>query len=152
MIRNEERWEDIENVTLPEIKDPGFESNVLSRKIWGSEGTTKEVAGKNEETSEEPVKAPEEVYLLRVRTNERIDIKKDRFVVGKGDSADYKIQGNPAISREHAVFTREGNRFYVEDMGSLNHTFVENEKISEKTKIDSGYWIKIADEEFVFVM
>ena len=93
-----------------------------------------------------------EAHLLRLRTNEKINITKDRFSLGKGETVDYKIEGNNAISREHVVIIREGREFYVEELGSLNHTYLRGTEIIEKTPVLNGDTLKIADEEFLFVI
>ena len=72
--------------------------------------------------------------------------------MGKGETVDYKIEGNNAISREHVVIIREGREFYVEDLGSLNHTYLRGTEIIEKTPVLNGDTLKIADEEFLFVI
>jgi pSer/pThr/pTyr-binding forkhead associated (FHA) protein len=45
---------------------------------------------------------------------------------------------------------RKSDGFYVKDMGSLNHTFVNGVKLqqNEPKKLESGYLIQLADEVF----
>ena len=138
------RWIDLKDVNLPEIINRGFESNVLDRDRWSTET--------GELTAEHSPSVEVEAYLLRHRTNEKIDIISNRFVVGKSKSANYKIEGNSAISREHAVFIREKDKFFVEDMGALNHTYLNGKIVTAKASISDGDTIKLADEEFLFVV
>lgn len=152
MIQNEDRWVDLESVMLPDIKNPGFECDVLHRRIWNKheiESKKSFVAAEQQKTTDI---AKFGAYLLRRRTGERIDITKDTFVIGKGKSADYKIRDNKAISREHVVITCESMRFYIKDLDSLNHTYVQGNMLSEKTELYPNSSIRLADEDFVFAV
>lgn len=42
------------------------------------------------------------------------------------------------VSRKHCHFTVENNELYIEDLGSTNGTYVENQKILQKTKLKRG--------------
>ena len=140
MKSDESRWKDISELDLPPVERHGFESNVLKRRIW-------EEPNVEESNADESVK----VYLIRLSNNERIDIKGNSLVMGKGDSADYMIENNRAISRIHAAITGKGAEFFLEDLDSLNHTYLNEEKITKKTKLADGDLIKLADEEFIFL-
>ena len=132
--RNDSRWMNITDVELPPIDQPGFKSAVLKRKMWKMDSDYQNI----------------QAYITRLSTNERIYITKNKTVLGKGDSADYKLEGNSAISREHAVFIRECDEFYIEDLNSLNHTYVEGKRINEKNRLSDSNVIEIADEKFIF--
>lgn len=63
-------------------------------------------------------------HLIRAKNNERIDINKPVFRIGKERSyVDYFIGDNTAVSRSHAnIISREGEYFIV-DTNSTNHTY-----------------------------
>lgn len=92
-------------------------------------------------------------YLLRVKNNEKIDLNKPVFRIGKEKSyVDYFIGDNSAISRSHAnVISRDGEYFVV-DTNSTNHTYVNGQMIQSnvETKIAHGTKIKLANEDFEF--
>lgn len=94
-------------------------------------------------------------YLIREKTGERIDISKNNFVIGKSRiDADYCITGNKSISKKHCEIIFRGGRYYIDDLNSLNFTFVNDAKlnpgnykpISDRTKI------MMSDETFTFHM
>lgn len=92
-------------------------------------------------------------YLIRKRTNEKIEINKDVFKMGKEKSyVDYCITGNSAISRSHADIIKKDREFYIVDNNSLNHTFVGKQQIpSQKMiKLEDFTTITLADELFEF--
>lgn len=92
-------------------------------------------------------------HLIRAKNNERIDINKPVFRIGKERSyVDYFIGDNTAVSRSHAnIISREGEYFIV-DTNSTNHTYVNGGMIlsNSETKLSHGTKIRLANEEFEF--
>ena len=191
----EERWVYIDQIEIPEIKSPGFESHVLERKIWEkapeAPDTPKTPAAlpevmpdpqieATEIISEEleateiisevvapaPAAAPrpalrpkpmprrKQILLTRMSTGRQlvIDVGDDPFTIGKSRKADLTIDGNPSISRIHAVIYRAGENYYLEDQGSLNHTYVDEEVITGPYKLRNGLVVRFADEDFILRM
>lgn len=134
---NSERWSQLENVKIPPINRDGYEENVLRRDIWETSSALK------------PDKKAE-AYLIRCATNEKISLLKDNFVIGKGTEADYKIEGNAAISRKHICVRKTGDDYLLEDLNSSNHTYVDEVMVNDTVKIHSGQLVKLADEAFAF--
>ena len=98
----------------------------------------------------EESEANPKAYMIRISTNERINIERDGFVIGKSSKADYRIHGNDAISREHIRINMDGCRFLLEDLDSLNKTYVNGEEIHAPVEMENGQIFKMADEEFCF--
>lgn len=92
-------------------------------------------------------------YINRIRTKERVEVTKPVFRIGKeAIYVDYYVEGNPAVSRCHAMVIRRGNRFFVRDTNSTNHTFVDDVMLrkNEEKEVESGSKVILADEEFYF--
>ncbi len=92
-------------------------------------------------------------YLLRTKTNEYLILNKPVLSVGKDEKyADYKINGNNLVSRRHAEIISRDGVYYVKDLNSTNHTYVDEQMIpyNVEVSIHNGTKIKFADEEFVF--
>ena len=70
-----------------------------------------------------------------------LPIDRGRIVVGRGRGADV-ILAEPTISREHAAIACDGERFFVEDLGSTNGTLVNGDRC-ERTRIGSGDEIRM---------
>lgn len=86
--------------------------------------------------------------LVALNGEFRIPITKNEFIVGKSqERADGVIQGNSAISRTHCKFICQTDKWYVEDMGSANGTYVNNRRIrqGEIVEINIGSSIRLAD-------
>lgn len=128
-------WVSRQDLSIPPIEKKGFSSMVLIRP------TTKRVTG----FCLKPI-------IYRLKTNEKISITDDSFTLGKGSQADYIISGNSAISRCHARIVRHDNQYYLEDLDSSNHTYVNGVMLQEETLLTDGTVFKMADEEFRFVL
>ena len=92
-------------------------------------------------------------YLVRKISNEKIRIDRLVFRIGKEkEQCDYFVGDNSAVSRSHANIISKNNRYYVIDLNSTNHTYVDDRMIQPKqeTEIFSGTKICLGDEEFTF--
>ena len=65
-------------------------------------------------------------------------IEQIEIIIGRDSGSDIQID-NIGVSREHARITKEQSRitkgpgdYFVEDMGSINGTFVNGQKVSKK--------------------
>ncbi len=61
-----------------------------------------------------------------------VAIDRDRIVIGRGRKADLAL-AEATISRAHAALGFDGERFFVEDLGSTNGTLVNGARISRHT-------------------
>ncbi len=74
-------------------------------------------------------------HLIRAKNNERINLDKPVFRIGKEKSyVDYFVSDNTAVSRSHCnVITRDGQYFIV-DTNSTNHTYVNGGMIQSNVE------------------
>ena len=99
---------------------------------------------------EPPVHFP---TLLRVFTNETIQINKPVFRIGKEKSfVDYFVSNNNAVSRSHADIITRGQHYFVIDLNSKNKTYINGQPlpIQQECEILNGNQLRLANEEFVF--
>lgn len=89
-------------------------------------------------------------YLKRIKNDEVVIVDKSEFLIGKSSTCDYKVEGNPSISRQHAKIICKEGVYYLEDLNSLNHTSINGENIFGLVEIDDQTTFKLADEEFSF--
>ena len=90
-------------------------------------------------------------YLVRKNTDEKIIIDKSVFRIGKDSMyADYVVKDNTAVSRKHAEIMVQNGVCYIVDLGSTNHTFINGQRIKDKTEVEipQNAIIKLANEEF----
>lgn len=72
-------------------------------------------------------------------------IASPKVLIGRpvpGIEPDVKI-GDPYVSRRHAQILFENGKFYIEDLGSTNGTFVNNKLITGKVELKDGDVVKL---------
>lgn len=94
-----------------------------------------------------------EGYLVRKGTGQKVRISKPLFYVGRSaKSCDYVITDNSTISNRHIEIRSENGKFYLNDLNSTNKTYVAGREIHSEIELESDMWIKLSNEEFVFVI
>jgi len=85
--------------------------------------------------------AQQRLYVRVVQTNSPTSMEKivDSFplVIGR-EGVDLNISGDNRISRRHVEISLRGDQFYVTDLGGVNGTFLENDRLPAKTPIPLG--------------
>ncbi len=77
-------------------------------------------------------------------------IAKDRFVIGRGKHCDLVIDSGK-VSRQHAVITRDGPDYFIEDLKSANGTWFDRQRIAGRRKVESGDEYLICNERITLV-
>src|SRR5258708_37334262 len=88
--------------------------------------------------------ATKDVYIMVIvgeNVGTRIKIERE-MVIGRGDDANIRVD-EEVVSRRHARIVVEGSDVSVEDMGSTNGTFVNEEKINARSALKDGDRIQI---------
>jgi sigma-B regulation protein RsbU (phosphoserine phosphatase) len=66
----------------------------------------------------------------------------DVTVLGRAPECQIQLDSN-MVSRRHAQVVREGNAFYLEDLGSGNGTFLNGKRIAERTALKADDRLKL---------
>lgn len=91
------------------------------------------------------------IRLCGITNGQNIWIDMDECILGKSPEYVHKvIEGSSSVSRKHCRICWRSGQFYIEDMGSLNHTYVNGilVKNGECIPIQTGDMIQIADLEY----
>lgn len=91
--------------------------------------------------------------LFRILTEEEISVNKPVFRLGKERSyVDYFVTNNIAVSRSHADIITRGTRYYVKDLNSKNHTYINGQELPVHCEVEiyDGNLLKLGNEEFIF--
>jgi pSer/pThr/pTyr-binding forkhead associated (FHA) protein len=86
-----------------------------------------------------------EVFLYAERgpgSGQLLPIALGTLVLGRSSSADLRLP-HASISRRHARLQRRGERFFIEDLGSQNGTYLEEERLSAEHEVLLGQRIHI---------
>jgi hypothetical protein len=70
-------------------------------------------------------------------------------VLGRGDAAEIRLE-DPFASSSHARLLRQGPVMVIEDLGSTNGTYLNEELLTGPQPLHPGDRIRIGDSEFVF--
>ena len=89
------------------------------------------------------------ILKFRGATLQEIPIAKSAITIGRVDKNDIKIE-NLAVSRQHARIVQDGDRYIMEDLNSLNGTFV-NEKRVMKCILRNEDEILVGKHTLVFI-
>ena len=153
-----EGWEDKANVQITGRKQSGLQDGIVVRK------PVKPIREKRPEEQEEiydgdaptVLLSPEmnpRAYIRRVSTGEEAEVDKDGFVIGKSVEADFVVKSNPTVSRKHVEIRIRPDGYWLKDLGSSNHVFVDGRQITEPVKLTDGMRFTLSlDEEFEFLV
>jgi pSer/pThr/pTyr-binding forkhead associated (FHA) protein len=70
-------------------------------------------------------------------------------VLGRGDQAEIRLQ-DPFASSRHARIIRQGGVMVLEDLGSTNGTYLNEEVLGGPTPLHTGDRVRIGDSEFTY--
>lgn len=159
-----EGWTDRENVYIPPVLGNGFREKIIIREYIPPREKT-EPAGMEEYAGDAPTvfvsdtdcgddrtvlvqdRRPGAAFIRRLKTGETVRVAKDEFVIGKQAGADYVIRDNRTVSRRHArVYFADGS-YWLEDLNSSNHVFVDGRQIDAPVKLSDGMRFRLSDDE-----
>ena len=73
----------------------------------------------------------------------------DGAVMGRGEQAEIRLD-DPFASSRHAQLTRQGGTVVLEDLGSTNGTYLNEELLQTPRPLHPGDRVRIGDSEFAF--
>jgi pSer/pThr/pTyr-binding forkhead associated (FHA) protein len=83
------------------------------------------------------------------RVGESFPLEGDRMTVGRRPDSDVFLD-DVTVSRDHALVVKRGGDFYLDDLGSLNGTYVNRRRI-ESHKLADGDELQIGKYKLTFL-
>ena len=118
----------------------------------------KESDGLEESDTEQTVLQPKlhKAIVWRQETGELFVVSKMETMIGRKSEkkkADIMLDGNPEISRNHAVIYQYKNSFLIRDCGSLAGTFVDGVQLEKDKAVElkNEAFFSLGEENFVFL-
>lgn len=134
---------------VPQQFSQGQSANFGETTVLGGGGAIGETTVLGASSSQVQVQP----HLIRTKNNERINLDKPVFRIGKERSyVDYFVSDNTAVSRSHANIISRDGQYYIVDTNSTNHTYVNGGMIQSnvETPLSDGARIRLANEDFEF--
>ncbi len=76
------------------------------------------------------------------------ELAKEKVTIGRDAALDVTFD-IAEVSRSHAVITRHGDDYFLQDLGSTNGTYVNEKKITGQHRLRSGDTIMLSDAVFM---
>jgi len=90
---------------------------------------------------------------LVVRTGDQagasIPLSSDVVRLGRAPDCDVPLD-DITVSRRHAEIRRDGGRYFVSDVGSLNGTYVNQQRIDDEVQLQHGDEVQVGKFRLVF--
>ena len=141
-------------MTQQDGRDARHERNPDSTMTLSAVGSEAEQDGGGLSTDERAAigALPEASALLIVQrgpnSGSRFLLDADRVTAGRHTDSEIFLD-DVTVSRRHAEFLREGDRFRVRDVGSLNGTYVNRERVDDAV-LSTGDEVQIGKFRLVF--
>jgi two-component system, cell cycle response regulator len=80
----------------------------------------------------------------------RRDIIDDTIIIGRDENCHISVD-DPSVSRKHLKIFKESRIFYIEDLGSTNKTYVNDEMVIGTKRLENGDRVKLGNTIFKFI-
>ena len=84
------------------------------------------------------------------RAGEHFAPGNDRTMIGRSPDCEIFLD-DVTVSRRHAVLVQRDGHFFIEDLGSLNGTFVNRRRIEAETQLENGDELQIGKYRLSFI-
>jgi hypothetical protein len=83
------------------------------------------------------------------RAGETFLLEKDRLTVGRRPESDIFLD-DVTVSRDHAILVRRNGEYYLDDLGSLNGTYVNRSRI-ESHRLSNGDELQVGKYKLAYL-
>jgi pSer/pThr/pTyr-binding forkhead associated (FHA) protein len=83
------------------------------------------------------------------RVGESFPLERDRMTIGRRPDSDIFLD-DVTVSRDHALIVRRGDEFHLDDLGSLNGTYVNRRRI-ESHHLADGDELQVGKYKLTFL-
>jgi hypothetical protein len=125
-------------------KDSAATSLDLPSVPGGLRARTSIVNGRAQEAAQAAA-AARTLVLLAADGEEIGPVQKGRFLIGRGKHCDLVINSGK-VSREHAAIIREGDAWFIEDLGSSNGTWYDKRRLTRRQIQDGDEYYVCAEK------
>lgn len=91
------------------------------------------------------------IYERQGKGKVTVPLNKDCMNIGRDRGNDLLLDYDTQVSSKHARILSEGKKFFIEDLGSTNKTFVNNVQVNARTELTHNSQVKIGNTLFTFL-
>jgi hypothetical protein len=77
------------------------------------------------------------------RKGREMMLQKDEITIGRAESCDLGLFGDPLVDKVHAKLLVQGRQYFIVDAGSATGTFVNDKRIEGPTLLNDGDTIRV---------
>jgi FHA domain len=118
------------------------------------EGDTGAFRAFSDQAISELADIPRDTGVLVVRNEiangQRFYIEADMTTIGRAEGSQMRLL-HTSVSRRHAVIRRQGVRFWIGDVGSINGTYLDQELLTVETRLKSQQELQIGIFRLLFI-
>ncbi len=89
-----------------------------------------------------------EAALIVQETGQVFPLTQEFVTIGRKFGNTVVLVNDPKVSRHHAAITWEADRCLIQDMGSANGTFVNNQRLTKPSPLSNGDVIRVGGSSF----
>ena len=93
--------------------------------------------------------SPMLIFIHGPLAGKRISLEKDEMTVGRSDTNDVVLK-DPLVSRVHAIFIKRAGAWLIDDLGSHNGTYVNDERLHSVHQVRHGDRISVGASKIMF--
>ena len=124
--------------TMVRICDCGERNPANARKCRACNEDISDVTPTEEELTETEKTEAKSFVLSSLDGKYAYKIEDGETVVGRTNVMSEYLASKSYVSRVHAKLTLENEELYIENLSGTNFTYVNNKRITEKTKLENG--------------
>lgn len=94
-------------------------------------------------------RVPSLIVVSGGKTGSCLQLEKEMCIIGRGDNCDIRMS-RPEVSRNHCLIGISSGGAWVEDLGSMNGTFVNGTRVESRTVLVEGDLIRVSCMEVRF--
>lgn len=132
--------------------DPTLDQTSVFKAISAEDFAEDQVVGLSQQDKQAISALPESCALLIVRKGPnmgaRFLLDAEKTVAGRHPNCEIFLD-DVTVSRQHAAFLRDGEGFVLRDLGSLNGTYVGNDRVDE-VRLAAGQEVHIGKYRLTF--
>ena len=110
--------------------------------------TDRNTVAESMSTNDDGAFKPRLIVVSGMMLGLQIELRDEAVTIGRASECALSLQ-HPSVSRHHCEISRDGNRYFLEDLGSTNRTYL-NGKAIRREELHDGDQISVGNNAIKF--